>query len=901
MKETLLQTKLFALPTRPLSIPRPHLIQKLNNGLSGKLTLISAPPGFGKTTLVSSWLEQVKQPSAWFSLDNKDNDPNRFLAYFFAALQRIDDSLGQTAVSLLQSPQSPPPEILFTLLINNLAALSQSIILVLEDYHVINNLDIHKALAFLLDNLPKQFHLVITSREDPPLPIHRLRSSGQMNALYAHDLRFDQNETAAFLEQTMRVHLAPDDVAKLTRRTEGWVVGLQLAALSMQGLSDTHQFVSTFAGDDRYIADYLLHEVIERQPRHIQEFLLKTAIFDRFCPALCDAVLESPPNQARDTLTQLDEANLFIIPLDNKRTWYRYYNLFVDYLRLRWGERPADELRALHQRAAAWFAANGQLAEAIDHCLAGEDFEQAGHLIVQNRLNAIFGLAQWSTFLNWMQALPPEMIQERPQLSLHFAWALFSTGQWPAAEPYLQGVESAVGRIETEDQKRMLGEVAAIRALVTYEMGELDRSKEMASLAHERLPRENKTIRSVAALADAMANMWSDAGLQKKHLNLQRAYNMAQEAGNNTVSLFALGCRTMLDVRAGRLQSAAKLYQQTRTLGTITENILLGPTGMACVQMGEVMREWNRLAEAEDLLREGIHLCRQQTGMPVWVIEGHITLARIKLAGGEEQEADKLVQQAKALLAQLPKHGETVQHLVSAALTYRLRYWLARGEPDKAAGWLAKNRITLDSAVSPQNAPFHILLARIFIQQGQLDSAWTQLQRLEKVLPQCESRRLSLEHTLLRTLFLQALGQRMEAVQTLSQALELAEPEGYLRLFGEDSRQLRPLLAEVKVGGKTAVYAQTLLTAIPANQPTPAQNIPATTSAPPPPGLIEPLTKREEQTLRLMAAGLSNRDIAAELYLSHNTIKAYTSRIYGKLGVSSRAEAIHCAYQLGLL
>lgn len=901
MENLLLQTKLFVPPIRPLSIPRPHLIQKLNNGLAGKLTLVSAPPGFGKTTLVSSWLQQGERPFCWLSLDKEDNDPNRFFTYLFATLRNIDDDLGQTAVSLLHAPQSPPPEILLTLLINDLATLHQPIILVLEDYHVINNLDIHKALAFLLDNLPLQLHLVITSREDPPLSIYRLRSSGQMNGIYAHDLRFERKETAAFLEKTMQVHLGPEDVAKLARRTEGWVAGLQLAALSMQGLPDTHQFVTDFAGDDRYIADYLLHEVVELQPPHIQEFLLKTAVFDRFCPALCDAILEGPANQARDILSQLDEANLFIIPLDNKRTWYRYHHLFADYLRLMWRERPADELHTLHQRAAAWFEAKGQLAEAIDHCLAGENFEQAGRLIEQNRLNAIFGLAQWSTFLNWMKALPPEMVQKRPQLSLHFAWALFSTGQWPAAEPYLQEVESAVGGVETEDQKRMLGEVAAIRALVTYEMGELDRSKEMAALAHERLPLENKTIRSVAVLAEAMANMWSEADLQTKHRYLQGAFDLAQAAGNITVSLFALDCRTMLDVRAGRLQSAAKLYRQTRMLGTVKDNILLGPTGMVCVQMGEVMREWNRLAEAEELLWEGIKLCQQQTGMPVWVIEGHITLARIKLAEGYEPEAEKLMQQAKALLADLPKHGETVQHLISATLAYRVRYWLAKGQLDKAAGWLAKNGITLDSTISSQNVPFHFLLVRTLIQQGQLDNAWTQLLRLEKVLHQSQSLRLSVEHAILLALCLKARGNQAEAVQIFSQALLLAEPEGYQRIFLEEGRQLRSLLTEVKVGGKTAAYARTLLTAIQPQQPLPGERAPAQPPESSLPDLLEPLTEREEQTLRLMAAGLSNRDIAAELYLSHNTIKVYTSRIYGKLGVGSRAEAIHRAYQLGLL
>ena len=427
----------------------------------------------------------------------------------------------------------------------------------------------------------------------------------------------------------------------------------------------------------------------------------------------------------------------------------------------------------------------------------------------------------------------------------------------------------------------------------------------MAALAHERLPQENKTIRSVVALAEAMANMWSDGDLQTKHRFLQRAFDLAQEAGNTTVGLFALGCRTMLNVRAGLLQQAAKLYQQARMLGTVEGKILLGPAGMACIQMGEVLREWNRLSEAEALLWEGIKLCQQQSGMPVWIIEGHVNLARLKLATGDEPEAEKLIEQAKLLLADLPKHGETIQHLVSTTLAYRVRYWLAQGQLDLIAGWLAKNGITLNAAVSPKNAPFHILLARTLIQQGQLENAQTQLQRVEKVLNQSESLHLSVEHAVLRALWLKARGNQAEAVQALSQALLLAEPQGYQRIFLEDGEQLSSLLAMAKVDGTTAVYAQTLLAAIQEQRPTSGELSPAPAPQSPPPDLlepfIEPLTEREEQTLRLMAAGLSNREIADELYLSHNTIKAYTSRIYGKLGVSSRAEAIHRAYQLNLL
>jgi LuxR family maltose regulon positive regulatory protein len=894
VSEILLQTKLH-MPTLRLSlIPRPHLIEKLDAGLAGKLTLVSAPPGFGKSTLVSSWVQQKKRPCAWLALGPEDNEPNRFLSYLVAALQKIDEELGKTAVSLLQSPQPPPPQISLTLILNDLAALPQPSILVLEDYHVIHNLDIHKALSFFLDNLPSQLHLVITSREDPPLPLHRLRSSGQMNGIYVHDLRFSQDESATFLQQTMHIDLIPEDVTALARRTEGWIAGLQLAALSLQGLPDPHAFVAGFAGDDRYIVDYLLNEVLERQPDHIREFLLQTAVLYRFCPSLCDAILQAPANHSQAILTYLDEANLFIIPLDNKREWYRYHHLFSDFLRLRAQNELANKVTLLYQRAAIWYEENGFLEEAIESALSGTDYERASRLIEQNGMNTIFGHAQWVTFLNWMKALPPEMVQSQPQLNLHFAWALFSTGQWPETKPYLKEVELAfrAGKLSA-DQNWMLGEVATIRALVTYEMGDLARSKEMAALAHELLPETNKTIRSVAVLAEGMAHMWRDDDLQTKHQYLQKAQELAQEAANVTVGLFALGCKTMLDVRAGRLTQAARQYQQARALGTIDGDILLGPAGFACVQMGEVLREWDRLEEAESVLREGIKLCQQQLGMPVWIIEGHVNLARLKLANGDEQQAEKLIQQAAALLVELPRHGETVRHLISATQVYRLRFWLAQGKLNTAVRWLAKNGITSDTAVFPENLAHHVLLARIFFKQGQLKDTQKQLQKIQAILTKSESHRLTAEIFILQALLSQAQGDREQAASKVASALQMSEPEGYVRLFVDFGEPMASLLETAVQQNIAPTYTQKLLSAF---DKLPSPSSPALSAT-----LIEPLNDRERQTLKLIAAGLSNREIAEELYLSVNTIKAYTSRIYGKLGVNGRAEAINHAHELGIL
>ncbi len=894
MAEILLQTKLFAPPLRPSLIPRPHLIQRLNAGLHGKLTLVSAPPGFGKTTLVSSWLQQCERPSTWLSLDKDDNEPTRFLTYLMAALQKIDEGVGKTAVSHLQSPQPPPPETLLALVINDLAALAESVLLVLEDYHVIHNLDIHKALAFMLGNLPPQLHLVVTSREDPPLPLYRLRSSGHMTGIYAHDLRFSSDEAAAFLQQTMKVVLVPEDVAALAQRAEGWVAGLQLAALSLQGLPNAHQFVTDFAGDDRYIADYLLNEVLGRQPTHIQEFLLQTAVFERFCPSLCDAILESPPNHAQAILTYLDEANLFIIPLDNKREWYRYHHLFSDFLRLRVRNDLPDKIAVLHQRAAAWYEENGLLAEAIENALSGQDFQRAGRLIEKNGLVTIFGHAQWNKFLGWLESMPAEMIQARPQLNLQFAWALFSTGRWLETEPYLQGVESAFNEgKESSDHKWMLGEVATIRALVFYETGQLSRSKEMAAVALEWLPETNKTIRSVAILARGMAHMWGDDDIQTKRQHLQQAINEAQVAGNATVGLFALGCLTMLYVRVGRLHQAAKYYEKARTLGTVEGKLLLGPAGVACVQMGEALREWNQLEAAEEVLLAGVKLCQQQLGMPVWIIEGHVNLARIKLVNGNEQQAEKLMQQAEVLLTELPRHGETVQHLIAAIQVYRLKCWLVQGRLTVVMQWLVDKGFSLETAVSPQNATFHLLLARTLFEQVQIEQAQKQLHRLISIAAETESIQWSAEFSMLQALCFQAQGAREQAVEMLSRSLSLSEPEGYVRLFVDFGEPMARLLQTGVNHNIASPYAKKLLSAfddLPSSPPPDLSDV-----------LVESLNDRERQTLKLIAAGLTNREIAEELYLSVNTIKVYASRIYGKLSVNGRAEAINTAHELGLL
>lgn len=915
MGEVILKTKLNIPPLRPSLIRRELLFERLNDRLltedglfNRKLTLISAPPGFGKTTLASSWIHQLERPTAWLSLDEGDNDLNRFMLYLIAALQGSGREVGEATLSLLQSAQSPPQDTLLTLLVNDLASLRTPVILVLDDYHVIHNLRNHEAITFLLENQLPQLHLVLVSREDPPLPLHRLRGGGQMAGIYARDLRFTRDQSRQFLNGMMGLSLSPDEIAVLAQRTEGWVAGLQLAALSMRDLADTREFVMSFAGDDRYIADYLMGEVVDRQPPRVQEFLSRVAIVDRFCASLCDALMEvgeraTAPGEPADRLLsrtiieRLDQSNLFMIPLDNKREWYRFHHLFTDFLRLRWRERPADEFAKLHRRAAAWYEDHGLLAESIQHALAGEDFLRAGRLIEENALRTIFGHAQWATLLEWMAALPDDLVRSRPRLSLSFAWTLFSTGRWEDAEPYLRRVELAIGDGEVPAKLAwMLGEVATIRALVAHTLGDVERCKELSHRAVELLPDDNSTVRAVATLAQGMARLWGGDADSTRQL-LRQSVVLAQAAGNVTVALFALGYWMHLEIREGRLHKAAELYQQARQLGTLKGGILLGPAGFACVQMGEVLREWNELEQAKEVLLEGMKLSQQQTGMRGILLEGKINLARVLLASGEHENATETLPQVESLIAKLLGRSADVLPTISMALAFRLRFWLAQGALGQTDEWLASNGICVDADISPEYEEFYVVLVRVLIQQDRLDEADKLLKRLSKVVKKSG---LRVEMLILEALLSRASGEAGRAVTVLSQALRLAEPEGYLRLFVDQDKAIIPLLEQAARRSAAPANLKPILTVL-ARHPHVEEGATVMGPTPESPALVEALKDKELRILRLMAAGLSNRQIADELFLSHNTVKVYASRIYSKLDVHSRVEAVIRAQDLGLV
>ncbi|MGD8398656.1 MAG: LuxR family transcriptional regulator, partial [Anaerolineae bacterium] len=534
-QHSLLQTKLYIPPIRRELVSRPRLIERLNAGLNGCLTLVSAPAGYGKTTLVTQWLNSTKCPSTWLSLDESDNDPTRFLVYFVAALRTVDADIGKGVLSALQSPQPPPVEAVLTSLINDAAAIPDRILLVFDDYHLIESPPVDNALTFLLEHLPAQMHLVIVTREDPHLSLARLRARGHLTELRAADLRFTASEAADFLNQVMGLELAAEDIAVLERRTEGWIAGLQLAAISMQGREDTAALIKSFAGSHRHVLDYLVEEVLKQQSESIQTFLLQTTVLDRLTGSLCDAILGRGADDQRSTgdrntfalqlpsssasgqeiLEHLERSNLFVVPLDEERRWYRYHHLFADLLRQRLHQTQPEQVPILHRRASKWYEQNGFVDEAIEHALRAEDFERAADL-VEGRAETPWGRGEQIRLQGWLEALPAEQVLSRPQLCIFHAWGLFASGQQSAAEQSLQAAERALERTagrETDaapakrvrmpvsDMTKIQGRAAAVRAFMASFRGDVSEIIQYSRQALDRLPEQDLVWRSSAAIA----------------------------------------------------------------------------------------------------------------------------------------------------------------------------------------------------------------------------------------------------------------------------------------------------------------------------------------------------------------------------------------------------------------
>jgi len=885
MSTPLLTTKLYMPPAGPRWVPRPHLIQQLEEGLrlGHRLTLASAPAGFGKTTLLSHWLHRADRPAAWLSLDDGDNDPDRFLAYLLAALQGIDPAIGQTAQAMLQAPQAPPLEPLLTGLVNDIAGTPEPpepFILVLDDYHVVESPAIHQIVAFLLDHLPSSgqgMHLAIATRTDPPLPIARLRARGQLTELHIAQLRFTQHEVAAYLNGTMELALAAEQVAALEQRTEGWIAGLQLAALSLQGHQNAAGFIQAFTGSQRYVLDYLTEEVLNRQSAEIQAFLLQTAILDRLAGSLCDAVTQGTGGQ--EVLESLEAANLFIVPLDGERRWYRYHRLFADLLRQRLGREHGQLVPELHRRASRWYEAGGLLPDAVSHLLAAGDTERAADLIDWTGW-AMLARGEMRALLGWLDALPQDLVDAQPQLSVLRAWAWALTGRW-------EGVEQSLWK---GDDRYVPGELDALQAYLASVRGDVSRTMALCQQALARLPQEKWFSRSIVALSMGIAHFASGRPAAASEA-LREAIALSRAAGPTYMVLAAMTTLGHVQEMAGSLRQAVQTFRGSLELATTQGARPLPLAGLAYVGLAEVQYEWNDLDGALRSALEGIELT-ELGGFTSYLLAGYARLVEIYQARGDTAGASRTLEKAERLAG---RHDYAYMAGVLARL--RIRLWVAQGNLAAASRWMQDYGSRPGGEIDLAREAEHLAVVRVLLALDQPAEAQAWLAPL-LAAAEADGRMGSLIEILaLRALAFQAQRDAGRALSTLERALSLAEPEDYVRTFLDEGQPMAGLLRRALLQDIAPGYAGRLLAVLGESVPPPSSAVQAMVDQP----LVDPLTEREVDVLRLVAAGLSNREIAQELVVAVSTVKSHINHIYGKLDVKNRTQALARARTLGLL
>jgi len=879
MPTPLLTTKLYIPPLRPNVVSRSRLIERLNEGLHRKLTLISAPAGFGKTTLLSAWVEGIDRQVAWLSLDEGDGDPARFLTYLVAALQTIAPNIGEGVLGVLQSPQPPPIESMLTALLNDITTIPDHFVLVLDDYHVLDAKPIDNALTFLLEHLPPHMHLVIATREDPQLPLARLRARDKLTELRVTDLRFTPSEAAGFLNQVMGLDLSAEDITALETRTEGWIAGLQLAAISMQGHKDSTSFITSFTGSHHFVLDYLVEEVLQQQPERVQNFLLRTSILDRLCGPLCDAVLLGLNVSGQATLEYLERANLFIVPLDNERRWYRYHHLFADLLRQRLQQRSASErdgVAELHRRASQWYEDNSLTIEAFQHAVAANDVEHAERLVEGEGMPLQYRGPMISV-LNWLESLPTTILDARPSLWVTYASALTMTGHpISSVEEKLQAAEAALQKAEPDDKTRdLVGHIAAIRAMLAIPANQVETIIAQSRRALEYLHPNNLPVRATAHWTLGYAYQ-----IQGDRAAASQAYteviSISQASGNSMVTLGATTCLGQVQEAENQLYLAAESYR--RVLQLVGDP----PWPTACeayLGLARVYYQWNDLDAAEQHGQKSFQLAMQMVSVDTPAACG-VLLARLKLAQGDVASATALLAKAEQFARQ-----HNFVHWMPEVAAVQVLTFLHQGNLAAAAHLAQMHELPLSRA-------------RVHLAQGDTSAA---LAVLESWRGQMEAKGLQderLKVMALQAVALQAHGEEDQAVQVLCDALALAAPGGFIRLFVDEGPPMAHLLSAAAASGMMPDYIGKLLAALEAD----AHKSEDTSSLPPPAQpLIEPLSPRELEILHLMAAGLSNQEMCEQLFLALSTVKGHNRTIFGKLQVQRRTEAVARARELGLL
>lgn len=928
MSLSLLQTKFYVPPRRPQLVPRPVMTAKLHAGTTYPLMLIAAPAGFGKTTVVSEWITQSEQPVTWLSLGDDDNDLSRFLIYLVAALRNVHPHIGERTLASLHTPQLPPLAALLTPLLNDLNQLAEPFALVLDDYHLITTPSIHEAMTFLVENLPTTLHIVLTTRVDPPLPLARWRVRNRLSELRAGDLRFTTDETTAFFNDTMGLSLSVAEIGTLEARTEGWIAALQLAALAMQqtrtmpGRQDHADFITAFTGSHRFVIDYLTEEVLRHQSPTVRDFLLATSILDRVCGALGDALTQSATGQA--TLRYLEQHNLLLVPLDDERQWYRYHHLFRDLLLQRLHTQyDATTINERHQRAAQWCAAHALTEEAIHHYLAAAAIDQAADLIEEIGYQLI-GSGHLGRVGMWLDKLPRDLVRSRPRLILWQAWVLNLTGQPALLEEWLQETEINLQRVPAALAQDMRAQLITLHAYRTRRQGDF-------ALA-------------IAQLQQALADCAADNVLTRTAINLNLGFNywmtgafpLAEEALIATqreagpiqamhMVLLARGAQANVAVAQGKLRVARQLCEETIQSGfSVNGGRPFPSTGYAYAVLGNILYEQNELAQAETALQHALELGELMADGTV-IRRAIFSLAPLRQLAGDDVAAQLLWQSAFAT-------HDTVEEPQVAL--QQVRAWLVQAAVaanqdalTNAVQWATRYQ-QQQSAGNPYGAAFaETLIAWIELLQGQPAQALARLAPLIAAAAAAGQNHHLLQMLLLQTLAHAASGETTAAHTQLLTLLKLTAPEGYIRLFVDAGEPMRLLLSTVRAQRNTPSDDRTLwayvehLCAAFGPQPTtlgaPIATVSQTTGRDEAAGkpypfaaaqagsanttLIEPLSDRELEILHLVADGLSNSAIAGTIIVTVGTVKKHLNNIYGKLGVSSRTQAIARGRELQLL
>ncbi|AYB42900.1 LuxR C-terminal-related transcriptional regulator [Paenibacillus lautus] len=904
MSTTIVSTKLYIPSPRSQAVLRPRLIERLNEGLRlhRKLTTISASAGSGKTTLLSQWIGGCPQPVAWLSLEKEDREPSRFLAYLLAALQSIGVDIEERMVSTLHSP-SPHPlpiEAIIMAMLNHITAKPDGVILVLDDYHVLDSKPIDRALGFLIEHMPPQMHMVIASRKDPDLPLARLRARNQLTEVRTPDLRFTSMETSEFMCHVMGLDLSGEDAALIASRTEGWIAGLQLAALSLQGHPDAAGFIRSFSGSHRNVLDYLIEEVLQQQPESVLDFLLRTSILDRLCGSLCEYVLQREDGgspmaavSGQETLEYLERANLFIVPLDNERRWYRYHHLFSDALRQRLARKGNDAadgkriVEKLHRRASDWHERHDFGLEAFQHAVAAQDVDRAARLMEGEGMPLIFRGAIHPV-LNWLDSLPKAELDARPALYVMHASALLMVGQMNGVERKLQAAEVHLPAEDDGNMRDLIGHIASIRATLAVSKHQPEVIMTESQRALEYLSPHNLPVRT--------ASMWTLGYAYQLRGDRDAAGRAYEEAAAISQKIGHFMIAMMATLGLGLLQEADnQLYAAAVTYRRVLELAGDPPPPAACeahLGLARICREWNDLDAAERHGLKALQLAAQfeQTDRAVAC---EVFFARLKLLRGEVSEAAAMLAKADRLarqqqfMSQLPFIAEA-QVLVL----------LQQGNFNEASQLAQEHGLRLSQA-------------RVLLAKGDAGAA---LPIIEPLLAQMEAKEWADEHEQLKVMVVLALalhaqGDKLKAARIAANAVAKAEPGGFIRLFIDEGLPMQELLRAAaasqpirEAAGTQPMhdYLKKLLHAFEIDGPESAdKSSPSQLQLAE--SLIEPLTRRELEVLRLIAQGLSNRQISEKLFVALSTVKGHNRIIFDKLQATRRTEAVARARELGLL